>query len=88
MIDGTITIDALPRPSFASPTFSGNDLILSGSGGPANGTYYILASPDIAVPLTNWTVLVTNTFDASGGFSFTNTVNPGSPQQFFTLKAP
>lgn len=88
MVDGSISIDALPRPSFASPTFSGNDLVLSGSGGPANGTYYILASPDIAVPLTNWTVLVTNTFDAAGGFSFTNTVNPGSPQQFFTLKTP
>jgi autotransporter-associated beta strand protein len=88
IVDGTISIDALPRPSFAAPTFSGNDLILSGTGGAANGTYYILASTNITVPLTNWTVLVTNTFDASGGFSFTNAVNPGSPQQFFTLKAP
>ncbi|MEO5802250.1 MAG: autotransporter-associated beta strand repeat-containing protein [Verrucomicrobiota bacterium] len=87
-VNGTISVFALPRPSFGSPTFSGNNLILSGTGGPANGTYYVLASTNIALPLTNWTALATNTFDGSGGFSFTNAVNPAAPQQFFTLRVP
>lgn len=87
-VNGSISVVALPQPSFASPTLSGNNLILSGTGGPANGTYYVLTSTNIAIPLTNWTALVTNTFDGSGGFSFTNAVNPASPQQFFTLQVP
>jgi hypothetical protein len=87
-VNGTISVVAVPRPSFGSTTLSGNNLIFSGTGGPANGTYYVLTSTNIALPLASWTVLATNTFDGSGAFSFTNAINPVSPQQFFNLQMP
>lgn len=87
-VNGSINVVALPLPTFFPPTLSGNNLILSGTGGTANGIYYILTSTNVALPLTNWMALATNTFDGSGAFSFTNVVNPASPQQFFTLQTP
>ena len=88
VVSGSISVVALPQPTFHSPTLSGNNLVLSGIGGPANGTYYVLTSTNVATPLTNWTALATNTFDGSGAFSFTNAISPTSPQQFFLLKVP
>jgi hypothetical protein len=41
-------------------------------------------STNVALPLSQWTPLATNTFN-SGSFSVTNTVNPGVPQSFYIL---
>ncbi len=87
-INGTISVEALPQPTFNSPTLSGNELVLSGTGGTPNGIYYVLTSTNIALPLANWTPLATNNFDGSGAFSYTNVVNPASSQQFFSLQTP
>lgn len=86
-VNGSISVVALPTPTFVSPTLSGSNLVLSGTGGPANGTYYVLASTNVAIPLNNWVKVTTNNFDGSGAFSFTNSVI-GSAQQFFTLQLP
>jgi polygalacturonase len=56
--------------------------------GVTNGTHYVLTSTNIALPLTNWTRLVTNQFDGSGNFNFTNAMNPNSPQSFYLLQLP
>ncbi len=42
--------------------------------GTNNGPYYVLSSTNVALPLSNWTRLQTNSFDANGNFSFTNTI--------------
>ncbi len=60
-------------------------IVLSGVGGSNNGPYFVLASPNATSPMTNWTAIATNAFDASGRFISTNPTTPGAPQQFFRL---
>jgi autotransporter-associated beta strand protein len=89
LIDGTIavlTVPTLSPPTFSNPVITGGNLILLGSNGTINGTYYLLASTNVSLPLTNWTVLSTNTFDPSGAFSNSVLLNPSLPQSFFLIK--
>ena len=48
----------------------------------------MLASTNLALALTNWTALTTNTFDGTGQFHYTNHVSPAKPRQFFIFKLP
>lgn len=64
-----------------------NGLVLSGSNGIANWPYYLLASTNLATPLSNWTPLLSNAFDGNGNFIFTNT-SESNAQQFFILQLP
>ncbi len=61
---------------------------MSGTGGVTNGTYYVLASTNLALPLSQWTPVTTNQFDASGNFIFTNSAPTNAPQEFFRLQLP
>ena len=63
-------------------------LVMSGTGGVTNGTYYAMTSTNIALPLNQWTSVVTNPFDGNGDFIFTNTPAAGSPQMFYRLQLP
>lgn len=60
----------------------------SGTGGVANATYYLLVTTNLGTPLTNWLRLLTNQFDASGNFNFTNVPDAGAGQQFYLLQWP
>jgi hypothetical protein len=50
------------------------------------GVWLVLASTNLALPLTNWTVIATNQFGPGGGFNFTNIFDFNTPQQFFILR--
>ncbi len=50
-------------PVIGSTTVSAGNLIFSGTGGTANGSYAVLTTTNIATLLINWTSLVTNSFD-------------------------
>ncbi len=80
----TLSVTAPSIPDISSIQFNGSNLILSGSNGPPLETYYMLATTNLALPISQWTILSTNAFDASGNFSFTNPI--GSPQQYFLLR--
>jgi autotransporter-associated beta strand protein len=88
-VDGTIRVTAVINPTFTQVAISGNDVILSGSGGLPGGPYRIFASTNVAAPFANWIPITTNSFDGTGAFSFgvTNTVS-SFPQRFFRLIAP
>ena len=73
-------------PSITSVSQSNGKLVLSGINGPDDGTYYLLTSTNVALALTNWAVLSTNTFDDSGDFSVTNSIGSGS--LYFILSVP
>jgi hypothetical protein len=60
------------NPQFNLVNLGASGLVMSGSGGLANGTYYVLGSTNITLSLSQWTPLVTNQFDNNGNFSFTN----------------
>ncbi len=89
-VDGTlkVVVGTVSQPSIASVTLAAGNIILQGTNGPANGTYWVLTSTDVALPLANWTPLATNQFSGSGTFSFTNAVNPGDPRRFYLLQVP
>jgi hypothetical protein len=42
----------------------------------------------MALPVGLWTQLLTNQFDASGNFNFTNPPDPGLQQGFYLLQLP
>ncbi len=50
--------------------------------------YYVLTSTTVALPLINWTPVLTNQFDSSGNFIFTNGINQAEPQRFYLLEVP
>jgi autotransporter-associated beta strand protein len=75
-------------PSFGSVTLSSSNLIMSGSGGTAGGTYYVLTATNIILPAANWPRIATNTFDLSGNFSFTNVMDSAQAGQFFQIMTP
>ena len=88
-----LVIDPPSVPPAAPPTIgsfnlSGSNLIVSGSGGPTNGTYYVLTATNVALPVNNWTRIATNPFTVTGTFIFTNDFSPGTPQQFYRLQLP
>jgi hypothetical protein len=75
-------------PSFGSIRVTASGLVMSGSGGTTNGTFYVLVSTNLALPLNQWTPVATNLFDGSGHFIFTNAIAPNNPQAFYLLQLP
>jgi PKD repeat protein len=75
-------------PGIAGLSLSGTNLVLNGTNGFANATYYLLTSTNLAQPLNQWTRVATNVPGANGNFSIsaTNAVNPRAPAQFFILQ--
>jgi len=64
------------RPQFGNLRATPDGLVMSGSGGPANASYYLLMATNLATPLNAWTRMATNQFDAGGNFNFTNPRDP------------
>ncbi|HEX5223074.1 MAG TPA: Ig-like domain-containing protein [Verrucomicrobiae bacterium] len=76
------------QPRFTNIQPSNGNVILNGSGGLPLANYYLLASTDAALPMSNWTRVATNQFDVSGNFSVTNTLDSGASQMFYRLEIP
>src|SRR6185369_11924950 len=72
LANGSIQVVSSAGVQFSSITLSGTNVIFNGSGGPSNATYWVLASTNVALPLANWTRILTNQFNAGGSFTFTN----------------
>lgn len=86
--NGTLKVVVVPPPQFTSAVVSGANLIAGGSGGNAGGSYHVLSSTNVALPVINWTPVATNVFDGAGNFFFTNGIVPGVPRQFFLIRLP
>jgi T5SS/PEP-CTERM-associated repeat protein len=88
LVDGSIAVITGGQPGFASISLSGTNVIISGTNGTVGADYTVLTATNVALPLSNWVSIVTNQFNAGGGFSFTNGIPPGEPQRFFLLRTP
>jgi hypothetical protein len=89
-INGTLSVvsASAPGPTIGAITINGGNIILSGTNNAgAGGTYSVLTSTNVALPIASWTVLGTGNFDSSGNFSFTNGAPTGA-QQFYLLQVP
>jgi fibronectin-binding autotransporter adhesin len=79
----------VPTPPVVNPpVISGGNLILTGSGGSPGGSYTLLTSTNLTIPIADWTTNTTGTFGVSGAFS--NAIPVGNSQmgQFFLLRIP
>jgi hypothetical protein len=80
------TVPPPASPVTVQVQFSGGSLNLSGTGGTANATYYVVGSTNLTLPMAQWTVVSTNQFDGSGNFSVGLPVATTNQAQFFSIK--
>lgn len=88
---GTISVISTAQanpPVFGAVSSTGGDLVMSGSNGAPNATYYLLTATNILLPMTNWARVSTNQFGPDGSFNLTNPINPANPQLFHRLQLP
>lgn len=90
-VNGTLRVASaapLPPPDIVTFTYTGLDVTLSGTNGPAYGTYQLLTTTDAAQPVANWTVAATGYFDVGGNFSVNLPVNASEAQRYFVIRVP
>lgn len=73
------------QPRFTETFVAPTGLVLRGTDGIANGTFTVLGSADPALPVMQWSTVVTQSFNASGNFDLTNPISPATPWQFYRL---
>ena len=76
----------LGRPEFDSAAWSGTNLVLRGSNGVAGTPYYLLASTNAALPMTNWTPVLTDVFGPGGSFSNILPPDPAEAVRFYRVR--
>ena len=76
------------KPVFSTPKLIGGNLSLSGSGGPANGTFTVRTNASLTTPVASWGAATTGTFDGSGNFSISLPVSPANPRLFYLIQTP
>lgn len=75
-------------PVLGAIAVAGTNLLLTGSNGVGGNSYLVLATTNLNVPLSNWTVLATNQFGAGGVFAYTNSAGVSGGQMFFRVRLP
>ena len=76
-------------PAFAAvSTTSGTNFLFNVTNGIPNWPCYILGTTNLTLPLSQWPCVATNVFDSNGNFTFTNSYQTTSPQQFYLLQVP
>lgn len=75
-----------PTPMPVQISQRGTNFIFSGTNGTANAQYYVLASTNLSLPRSHWTILATNNFDSNGNFNFTNPAEPNASRMFYLLQ--
>jgi hypothetical protein len=81
---GTLSVVALTSPTISAAGLSGGNLILTGFGGVNNWPFYLLTATNLESP--DWQIIATNTFDAGGNFSLTNSILSPQPRGYYRLQ--
>jgi hypothetical protein len=83
------TLDVVVTPPSAHITrisLIGMTLTIGATNGPDGGQYRLLESTNVALPLSQWTPILTNYFDAGGNLNLsTHILNPRQAVQFYIL---
>jgi hypothetical protein len=78
-----------PTPRITGVSISGTTLTLTATNGALNGQFMLLGTTNLALPLSQWTPVFTNNFDAAGNLNLSaNIINPAAPQEFYLLSQP
>jgi trimeric autotransporter adhesin len=70
------------------PQISGTNSNIGGIGGTPSASYVLFTHTNITTPVASWTPLVTNQFDSSGFFNYTNPYSSLEKQRYFRLRSP
>lgn len=84
-----LEISAAPQPGILMINLSETNVVLAATNGVAGGTYYVLNSTNLALPLNQWTPVATNVPTVNGNFTITvtNAANANAPSsQLFILQ--
>jgi len=84
------TPPAPPPPPVTTPQITqvqmtDQGFVIQGIGGTSNGTYDVVASTDVTIPVASWNSIGTFSFDSLGNFSCTNPVPDGTDNEFFAV---
>ncbi len=86
-LTGELTIAPMPPITMNGPTVSGGNLTLTASGGKAGGTYSLVTSTNLLLPLASWPTNSTGVFSALG--TLTNIIPITSEtNRFFDILTP
>jgi uncharacterized repeat protein (TIGR03803 family) len=87
--NGTV-FKLIVAPTVTNFHLAGNDLVFKGINGLAGRPYTVLANTNPAIPLSQWTPVVTNVLPGGGAFSITatNAASPAASQEFYILQTP
>ena len=82
------TTPVVLKPStLAPPRVSGNNLIITGTGGTPNAGYTWLAATNLSAPIY-WTTNSSGTLDGNGAFSNVIPINVLQSARYFWLRLP
>jgi len=84
--DGKISVLSVPLATATSVT--GTNITVIGNHGPSSLTYVVIASINVTSPRDFWLPISTNTFDASGNFSFTVPILKNQQRRFYSIWIP
>jgi|GEM_PF-2244345 len=76
----------LSQPHLTGVNLSGTTLSISASNGTAGGSWILLQSSDLTLPLSQWQTNLTGNFDGNGHMSTNITNTATNHQQFYILK--
>jgi hypothetical protein len=73
-------------PQFSSISLAGTNIALDCTAGVPGIDYSVLASSNLGLPRSNWTILSTAVPNSQGNFSFINGMAVGATRQFYKLQ--
>ncbi len=82
------TLRVVPGAKIGSIALADTGVVVNGSAGSPNRTYYVLASSNVSLPVSQWIRLATNYFDASGDFMFTEPIDLAGSARFYRIQLP
>lgn len=77
-----------PPPRITGGALVGGQVVLTGGPGKPSATFRVLLSADLGIPLTSWTAVATNQFDANASFSVSIPYDSDESQKFYMLQVP
>ncbi|MGA2246133.1 MAG: hypothetical protein ABSH48_14140 [Verrucomicrobiota bacterium] len=84
--DGSIIIisTTVPHPAIRNLSLSAGNFVIGGTNGYPGAPFALLTTTNLTS--TDWTVVATGNFGATGAFSVTNANMPGAPQAYYRLE--
>lgn len=77
-----------PAVKICAPAVTASNVVVTGVGGLSNADakFILFSAPNLTAPRQIWNPVYTNQFDKGGVFSYTNSIDPTSLQEYFRFR--